>query len=470
MKLIITESLTEAWKFAEVLNSRFRKPGYFQGKEYFISWIEEKARETGDGQILHIPFILNDLENIQIGIIEQLMNNSKSLIIATGAGYEGENKFWKIYKWTNSKLPYQRMWLNELTKKAIIDGMNNLGNVNKFQSLHKNKETEDLSQLESDIYYFIYNEQFKISQKKSQIQYKIELKFKSDLMIIKSLSKQIWSDLGTINQIMQMVERRKKLIVDAVKYEDHTITAPKLYNLIDIQIECNKELGFTPIKTLSILTELYYKGLITYPQTNSRKIKPSQLAKIPEILFSLSFSESTKEFTRTYTENYMWKRFSKNITGKEEDFFQGIMPTRKIPSNLEKSHQAVYDRIAIRFIESLSEPHQFSSVEVNLNSIDYHFATHSKIIKNLGWKIYQNYLFEDGIDFLHHQPEFRKNEQFIIEGARIIEVKSFPEFIKEADILKKFHTEGNPLSVTKAIESLIRKGKLIRECNKIKAK
>lgn len=463
MKLIITESLAEARKFAEVLNSRLKKQGYFQGEEYSVTWIDEKARETGDEQNLLIPFVFKNRENPQIEIIQTLMHQCEGFIAATGAGFEGERKFREIYDITKCELPFKRLWLNQLTPKAILNAMDNLWEESKFHPIYEKQNQENANKFESDIYYFICNEYYKSRNQKPQTFYKIELQFRKELTAIKSTSEKSWTNEIEAKQVLESIRRRQKIMINSVNYEEISIAAPLLFNLTDIQILCNKELGFSAAETFIILKELYLKGLITYPETNTNKIKPSMQFAIANIIDTFNYIESLKEFS----ENLKWKRNLKNIIGDEDDLFQGIMPTGKIPCDLNKSQQAVYNRISIRLMESISESYRYKSMNLEINVLHHKFKTKAIMVKEAGWKAIQNSFHEGTSEILHHLPNFKKDENIFISDARIIKIESIPQSIKESALLEKFNGKENPSEFTIALESLIRKGKIRREHGQI---
>jgi DNA topoisomerase-3 len=56
----------------------------------------------------------------QLEIIDSVFKKSDSIIVATDAGREGEVIFRFIYQYLGCTKPFERLWINSLTEKAII--------------------------------------------------------------------------------------------------------------------------------------------------------------------------------------------------------------------------------------------------------------------------------------------------------------------------------------------------------------
>lgn len=72
----------------------------------------------------------------QIKIIAQLFRESEKIIVATDAGREGELIFRYLYEYIGCATPFDRLWINSLTDKAIREGLNNLKSGNHYDRLY----------------------------------------------------------------------------------------------------------------------------------------------------------------------------------------------------------------------------------------------------------------------------------------------------------------------------------------------
>lgn len=456
MKLILTESLFEARKFAEALNSHSKKQGYFQGGEYLIAWIDDKTREIGDEPIVLIPFVFKNNHQNQFKIIKELMSQSEILIAANGAGFEDEKKFREVYLLINCELSFKRLWTNELTKKSILNALNNLWIEDRFQKHFVENKTKDISQLESDLYYLICNEYFN-NKREPEKEFKIELEFKKDLIIVKCRSKQQWQGEESAKEVLQTLLRRKKLTIESLTHKTNAIEPPLLFNLNELLILCNEELGLSSFEIINILNSLYLRGFISYPFTTGNKISSNRWKQIPEILRSLQYKDSFAD----YFENLPWGKFNKNIIDAETALFQGIIPTNKVPSFLDRKEQAIYNRIAVRLIKSVSPSFNYGSLSLDLSALNYLFKGEILLLKESGWQDFTSIHQTNQVTFANHLPLINKGENLLITSARIIETTPGKELIKEAKLLDKFKTE-NPIQVASALKILEEK-KLIKK-------
>ncbi|HUH28027.1 toprim domain-containing protein, partial [Gelidibacter sp.] len=145
MKAIIAEKPSVAREIATLLRATEKKDGYLTGNGYFVTWAFghlvglAMPRDYGitgfdkkELPILPSPFLLTvrkvkkDKSYIadsgalkQLKVIEQIFNQSDSIIVATDAGREGELIFRYIYAHLKCNKPFERLWISSLTEKAI---------------------------------------------------------------------------------------------------------------------------------------------------------------------------------------------------------------------------------------------------------------------------------------------------------------------------------------------------------------
>ena len=62
----------------------------------------------------------------QLKVIRSCFDKADRIIVATDAGREGELIFRYIYSYLNCHKPFDRLWINSLTDKAIHEGLSNL--------------------------------------------------------------------------------------------------------------------------------------------------------------------------------------------------------------------------------------------------------------------------------------------------------------------------------------------------------
>ena len=73
-------------------------------------------------------------------------------------------------------------------------------------------------------------------------------------------------------------------VVSDVKKAKQTKHAPRLFSQTDLQGAANKRFGFSPKRTLKAAQDLYEKGMITYPRTNTNFMAEGDRPMIAGIL------------------------------------------------------------------------------------------------------------------------------------------------------------------------------------------
>ena len=74
---------------------------------------------------------------------------------------------------------------------------------------------------------------------------------------------------------------------------------PLLYDLTELQKDCNVHFDLPAAKTLDIAQALYEKKLISYPRTGSRHIPQDVMAHVPGLLEKISAMPEFREYGKT---------------------------------------------------------------------------------------------------------------------------------------------------------------------------
>lgn len=162
MKIVIAEKPSVGASIAQVLGARTRKDGYFEGGGYQVSWAVGHLVETAQPEVMDPRWkrwSLDDLPLIptewplelrkeaqdQFKVLKKLLRAkaSREVICATDAGREGEHIFRLIYRLTECKLPFSRLWISSLTDEAIKRGFASLRPGSEFDGLAAAAEGRD---------------------------------------------------------------------------------------------------------------------------------------------------------------------------------------------------------------------------------------------------------------------------------------------------------------------------------------
>ncbi|WP_026769694.1 type IA DNA topoisomerase [Asinibacterium sp. OR53] len=493
MKAIIAEKPSVAREIAALLGATDKKDGYIAGNGYQVTWafghlvglaMPEDYGLSGFQRealpILPNPFLLTvrkvrkektyvpDSGAVkQLKVIEQVIGRSDSIIVATDAGREGELIFRYIYEYLKCSKPFQRLWISSLTEKAIKQGFDNLKPGSDFDGLYRAGQgrsqadwlvginaSQALSIAGHGVYSlgrvqtptlalickrYLENKNFTVKK-----YWQIQLEHRKEFTDFKSLSKTKWEDKKLADDTLKSIERAGTATVTAVETKTVTEQPPLLFDLTGLQKEANKRLFLTAEETLNIAQSLYEKKLITYPRTGSKYIPEDIWAEIPALVRSLEARASCKEAVG----KLKWGRFNKRIVNdvKVTDH-HGLLITETIPSTLPLNEEAIYDMIALRLVEALSQACTKEITDVSLQALHYDFLVKGSKIIEAGWRgIKRNFSDEDS-EPVQELSELKAGDELKIKTAEVLEKKTKPPVLyTEADLLSAMENAGKEIA------------------------
>lgn len=493
MKAIIAEKPSVAREIASLLGATEKKDGYITGNGYQVTWafghlvglaMPEDYGFSGLQKealpILPNPFLLTvrkvrkekayvpDSGAVkQLKIIEQIIGRCDSIIVATDAGREGELIFRYIYEYLKCGKPFQRLWISSLTEKAIRQGFDNLKPGSDFDGLYRAGQGRSqadwlvginasqalsiagrglfsLGRVQTPTLALIckrYLENKNFTVKKY---WQIQLEHRKEFTDFKSLSKTKWDDKKLADDTLKSIERTGVATVTSVETKTVTEQPPLLFDLTGLQKEANKRLFLTAEETLNIAQTLYEKKLITYPRTGSKYIPEDVWAEIPALVRSLETRASCKEAVG----KLKWGRFNKRIVNdvKVTDH-HGLLITETIPSALPSNEEAVYDMIALRLLEALSQACTKEITDVTLQALHYDFAMKGSKIIEAGWRGIKRNFSDEESEPVQELPELKSGDELKIKSAEVLEKKTKPPVLyTEADLLSAMENAGKEIA------------------------
>ena len=493
MKTIIAEKPSVAREIAGLVGASDKKDGYLTGDGYFVTWAfghliglgmpEDYGISGFDKTALPIlpnPFLLTvrkvkkdkgytaDTGALkQLKIIEQLFNKSESIIVATDAGREGELIFRYIYEYLKCNKPFERLWISSLTEKAIKQGFENLKQGKEFDGLYQAAQgrsradwlvginaTQALSIAAGNGIYslgrvqtptlalickrYLENRNFKVKN-----YWQIQLSHNKELIDFKSISKTKWEDQKLADDTLKAIQRNETTTITSVETKSVTEQPPLLFDLTGLQKEANKKLNLSADETLNIAQSLYEKKFITYPRTGSKYIPEDMWAEIPNLVRALQDRESCKQAIT----KMKWGRFNKRIVNDlRVTDHHGLLITDKIPSALNAKENSVYDMIAFRLLEALSQACIKEITDVALQSLHYDFTAKGCKIIEPGWRSIKGNFSDDDTEPVQDLPELNKGDELKIKEASVLEKKTKPPVLyTEAGLLSTMESAGREI-------------------------
>lgn len=503
MKAVITEKPSVAREIALLLGAVNKENGFLTGNGYIVTWalghlvglampedygISGFKKETLP--ILPNPFLLK-IRKIkkeknyvtdtgaakQLKIIQQVINKCDSIIVATDAGREGELIFRYIYEYLQCKKPFERLWISSLTEKAIKQGFDNLKPGSDFDGLYLAARARSRADwlvginasqalsvsAGSSIYTlgrvqtptlalickrYLENKSFAI-----KTYWQLELSHQKEFITFKSFSKNKWDDKKQADAIFKSIQRSKTANVASIESKTITELPPLLFDLTGLQKEANKKLNFSAEETLSIAQSLYEKRFISYPRTGSKYIPEDLWDEIPNLVRALETRDSCKEaFTRT-----KWGRFNKRIVNdlKVTDH-HGMLITEKKPSALTAKENAIYDMIALRLLEAVSEASMKEITDITLHVLHHDFSLKGcNKVTQAGWRAIKGSFFDEESEHIQELPELKVGDEIKIQEAVVVEKKTKPPLLyTEAGLLSAMETAGKEIESEEARKAL----------------
>ncbi|TDD74470.1 type IA DNA topoisomerase [Flavobacterium caseinilyticum] len=494
MKVVIAEKPSVAREIAALLGATEKKDGYLMGNGYYVTWafghlvglgMPEDYGISGFQKsylpILPNPFLLTvrkvkkdkiyvaDTGALkQLKVIEHVINLSEEIIVATDAGREGELIFRYIYEYLKSNKPFDRLWINSLTEKAIRQGLDNLKPGSDFDGLYQAAQgrsradwllginaSQALSIAVGNGIYslgrvqtptlalicrrYLENRNFSVQQ-----YWQIQVSHTKEFIDFKSLSKNKWQDKKLVENILKSIERNGNTVtVTTVETKSVTEQPPLLFDLTGLQKEANKKLNLTAEETLNIAQSLYEKKFITYPRTGSKYIPEDMWAEIPNLIRAL---QDMGAFKQAVTK-VKWGHFNKRIVNDlRVTDHHGLLITDKIPSALQAKENAVYNMIAFRLLEAISQACTKEITDITLQALHYDFALKGCKILEPGWRSIKGSFSDNDTGPMQELPELKKGDELKIKDASVLEKKTRPPVLyTEAGLLSAMETAGKEI-------------------------
>ncbi len=447
IKLIIAEKPSLARNIAAGIGKMKREDGFFIGEGYILTWVfghlfsladVDEYSPNPDGTrkwtIKNIPcfpekFVFElkkdqTTKKVDAGVkkqfetIKALINREDvDMIINAGdADREGEIIIRICVEHAVSKnKPFMRLWLPDQTPETIrqallemkaeteYENLANEGyartyidwlygvNLTRYATLKSGKLLR-VGRVIIPIVKAIYERDMAIRNFVPEIYYAIVSKAQTNSEEIELTSKEKFNknDKAKAQALCDKYNSSSAVVVSKKKKKD-TLRPGKLYSLTKLQNVLGKKYKMSMEKSLKIVQDLYEKGFVTYPRTNSEYLATAEKSKIKTILSSVEklgypvkFKDSKTIFDDSKIESH-----------------SALTPTYKIPkkTDLTQEEFTVYSAIMRRFVAVFcSEDCVIEKTEVKIDVGGYEeFILKGTVISEPGWTKYDDYSKKDKI-------------------------------------------------------------------------
>ena len=430
MKLCIAEKPSVAREIAAILGANTKKDGYLEGNGYQVTWTyghlctlkepHDYLPEWKGWNYSSLPIIparfgikLIDIDNYkkQFSVIEKLMATATEVINCGDAGQEGE----LIQRWVMQKAlckcPVKRLWISSLTEESIREGFNSLKDNSEFQRLYEaglaraigdwllgmnatriytlkyggNRQVLSIGRVQTPTLALIVNRYNEIKNFIPEPYWELKTLYRD---VTFSSTKGKYKSEDEAREALKQIEGHE-FEVTSVTEKKGTESAPKLFDLTSLQVECNKKFSFSADETLKLIQSLYEKKLTTYPRVDTTFLSEDLYPKMPAILKGLKGYE---QLVSSLNLSKLPKSKKVFDNAKVTDH-HAIIPTGYNNAAMTEPERKVYDLVVRHFIANFYPECKISTTTVigDVNGVE--FKVTGKRILEPGWRT----VFEYGV-------------------------------------------------------------------------
>lgn len=529
MKVCITEKPSVARDIAAILGAKEKRDGYYEGEGYAVTWtfghlctLKEPADYTDlwkRWSLSSLPMIpprfgikLIDQESIkrQFNVIAALTSRADEVINCGDAGQEGELiQRWVMQK-AGVKCPVSRLWISSLTDDSIREGFGNLRPQSDFDNLYfagLSRAVGDwiLGMNATRLYSLKYSEAGKVLSIGRVQTPTLAIVVGRQLEIDNFRPEDFW-ELRTVyreatfncvdgrykteqeaSEALKAIEGEPLTIKDVQKKQGRE-SAPRLFDLTSLQVECNKRWGWTADESLKLIQSLYEKKVTTYPRVDTTYLSDDLYPKIPVILRQMT---PYADLTAPLLAGKIAKSKKVFDNAKVTDH-HAIIPTGQHPGMLDANEKKLYHLIARRFIAVFYPDCVFSATTVIADVAGKGFKATGKVIVTPGWRsIYQKDKDQSDVDKSDdgsgilpdftvgetgpQTPELVKRQtqppKYFTEGTLLRAMESAGKLVEDEELREalKENGIGRPSTRAAIIETLFKRGYMVRSGKSIRA-
>ena len=486
--LVIAEKPSVGRDIARVLKCGKKGEGFLFSDEYIISWAvghlvtlcdpEDYDKELKKWRMESLPIIPSNIKTKvikdtkkQFNVLKKLMNYKEvsEIVCATDSGREGELIFRYIYNLVKCKKSFKRLWISSMTDSAIKDGFANLKDGSEYDNLYLSAKCRSeadwlvginasraftlkydallsIGRVQTPTLAILAERQKEINEFVPKTYWEVNAIFDG--------YKSVWIDLKENDSKIFDKEKAfsiagevngKQGVVTSVENKENKQPPPFLYDLTELQRECNRKYSFSAKQTLSIAQDLYEKRkLITYPRTDSRYLSDDMIPKIKSILSKINSVEQYKEFSGYIVSLEKLPLGKRIIDNSKITDHHAIIPTdTKINvMALSDAEFKVFDLIVRRFL-AVFYPHYIYNTTKIITTVDLHnFITRGTTIIQEGWTVL-NIQGKNDKKEEDTLPNVKKGDTVMNEGSEAVEKQTVPpKMYNEATLLSAMENAG----------------------------
>ena len=536
--VVLAEKPSVAEDIAKMLNINKKEATHWSGNDVVVTWaighmLELKYMDDYNPEFKNwrktagdLPFVPEEFEfkpksgstRKQLNAVKKLMNDKAvtEIVNACDAAREGELIFQTIYRYSKSKSPVSRMWLQSMTTEAIQRSWDERKPAKEYQNLSdaaysrsyadwligmngsriaevflpkKRTERISLGRVQTATLAILVDHELEILKHTSTPYWVLTAQFEGtgsswngrwEGGASSEDTKPHW--ILTIEEkerIQALIDSGEKAVVTQ-KVSTSKERPPLNFDLTTLQRQANSMFSWPAKRTLNVAQALYERHkLTTYPRTDSRYLPTDMKDTINTTLSNLGELDEMQGFVESLNKNGL-QNVSRNFNdAKVSDHF-AIIPTGKLPtSGLSKDEQRLYNMIVRNFIASWYGESVIEKQKRTANLGGEIFNKEAQQYSTLGWRevVPKNLSLPDGWGNIstddplasissHEWSEEKSKPPTRIKEARLLSLmEKAGKDIEDEDLADAMAGKGLGTPATRAdtIEKLLSRGYISRQ-------
>ena len=496
--LVIAEKPSVARDIAKVLKANQKGDGCLIGENYVVSWAvghlvtlaepEDYDEKYKKWNFSTLPILPEEMKlkaiqqtRSQLKVLHKWMNSAEidSLICATDSGREGELIFRYIYEITNCKKPFERLWISSMTEEAIKEGFATLKDGREYDLLYTSAKCRSeadwlvgmnatraytlrydallsIGRVQTPTLALIVNKQKEIDAFVAEDYFEVQADFGgyTGMWIDQEEHTRIEKE-ETAKAIVQKVSG-KQAVITKVEKEEKKTPPPLLYDLTELQRDCNKKFGFSAKKTLDIAQSLYEKRkMITYPRTDSRYLSDDMKGKVHNTLRRLNEVVEYQPYTQPLSGNISFTK--RIIDNSKVTDHHAIIPTdgKLRVDSLTEEEKKVFSLVAARFLAVFYPYYRYETTKVYAMAEQEQFLSKGTVVLEEGWQAVEKALVPATATKKKKKDEEEQKLPALTEGEQ--------RKIEKAAVQKKKTKPPTPYTESSLLSAMENAGRFVED-------
>ena len=420
MIVCVAEKPSVGQYIAKVLGANQRRDGYFEGNGYCVTWTfghlcallepQEYTDQWKGWNLSALPMIpqrfsikVSGDEGVhkQFNVIKSLIAQADEVINCGDAGQEGELIQRWVYQKAGCKVPVKRLWVSSLTEEAIAEGFRQLKDQSNYQHLYeaglmraigdwllgmnatraytiryargtgKDRQVLSIGRVQTPTLALVVKRQAEIERFVPKTYWELKTMYRDTLFSAQLPAEEDEYAITSLEQGERLVAAIKDnpLCITSVEKKKGTESAPKLFDLTSLQVECNKKYAFSADQTLKLIQSLYEKRITTYPRVDTTYLPDDIYPKVPATLQGIKdyFPQAAPLLGQKADGGKgeeSLRKSKKVFDNKKVTDHHAIIPTGQRPDNLTAEERKVFNLVALRFIAAFYPDCEVSNTTV----------------------------------------------------------------------------------------------------------